>query len=84
MPFRLTKREVDKLGSLFAERLLHNARADPAHLPGLTGSKDWKAAEPQEKKNALRDIAQKARATLLECGYSNDLVDKIVGKHIRN
>ena len=83
MGFKLTKKEVETLGVKFAEMLLHDKEANPANLPGLAKSKDWKKAEPYEKKSVITEIAQKARAALLECGYSKELVEKRTAKFIR-
>lgn len=83
MGFKLTKKEVETLGMKFAEMQLHDKEANPVNLSVLAKSKDWKKALPHEKKQAISEIAQKARAALLECGYNKELVESVTEKHIR-
>lgn len=83
MGFRLTKKEVETLGARFAEMLLLGREVNPHMLSGLANRKDWKTAESYEKKQAIADIARKARAVLLECGYNKELVEKRTEQFIR-
>ena len=83
MGFTLTKKELETLGFKFAEMLLLDREADPEKLGALTRSKDWKAAKPFERKNAIADIARKAREALLASGYKRDVVERKTEKFIR-
>lgn len=84
MGFKLTKMEVETLGSRFAEMLLFGGKeVNPYKMRGLANRKDWKKAESYEKKQAIADIAQQARAELLKCGYNKELVEKKTEKFIR-
>lgn len=84
MGFKLTKMEVETLGSRFAEMLLFGGKeVNPYKIRGLANRKDWKKAESYEKKQAIADIAQQARAELLKCGYNKELVEKRTEKFIR-
>lgn len=84
MGFKLTKKEVETLGSRFAEMLLFGGeKVNPYKLSGLANRKDWKKAESYEKKQAIADIARQAKAALLECGYNKELIEKQTEKFIR-
>lgn len=83
MSFKLTKKEVETLGGRFAEMLLFGKEVNPYKMRGLANRKDWKKAESYEKKQAIADIAQQARAELLKCGYNKELVEKRTEKFIR-
>jgi len=83
MGFTLSKKELETLGFKFAEMLLFDREADPAKLDALTKSKDWKAAKPFERKNAIADIVRKAREALLASGYKREVVESKTAKFIR-
>ena len=84
MGFKLTKKEVEALGGRFAEMLLFGGKeVNPYKIRGLANRKDWKKAESYEKKQAIADIAQQARAELLKCGYNKELEEKKTEKFIR-
>ena len=83
MAFRLSQKELEKLGSKFAEALLHSRETDPAKLPGLANRKDWQQADPYEKRQAIADIARLARTALLQCGYNRAVVEQKTEKFIR-
>lgn len=82
MGFKLTKKEVENLGTRFAEMLLFGKDANPHKLYGLANRQDWKKADPYEKKRAVADIARQARAILLKCGYDKTLVERKTKKFI--
>lgn len=84
MGFTLTKTEANVLGRRFAKMLLLHDDAKPVKIPILMNRKDWKDAESWEKKRAIADIAQQARAELLKCGYNKELVEKKTEKYLRN
>ncbi len=83
MGFTLSKKELETLGFKFAEMLLFDREADAAKLDALTRSKDWKAAKPFERKNAIADIVRKAREALLASGYKREVVESKTAKFIR-
>lgn len=84
MGFKLTKKEVETLGGRFAEMLLFGGKeVNPYKMSGLANRKDWKTADSYEKQRAIADIARKARAALLKCGYNKELVERRTEKFIR-
>lgn len=76
MAYRLTKADREKLGMRFAALLLFRTSAKPDEMPELASRKDWRDAAAYERKKAVSEIAEEARAILLKNGYPREQVEK--------
>ena len=72
------KMTMDKLGRLYAERVLRNARLRPEEMPELANRIDWKEAGEWVRDEILRDIRLIAQDLLIASGHTRERVMQIL------
>lgn len=74
-----SKPEIARLGKLYAERLLANAKVRPEDMPDLADNPIWRKLKQDTQNNIAYDIRSIARKHLLEAGYNRETVIRIIG-----
>lgn len=79
MAHSIGKKELQRLGKRYAERLLHNVKTKPVDMPELTEHPGWGDQEQGTKKEIVQDIKNIARRHLVEAGYNHETVARVIG-----
>ena len=70
--------DIGRLGRLYAERVLRNARLRPEDMPELARRVNWLESGDVVRRDIVRDITDTARGLLLAAGYGRELVRRIL------
>lgn len=73
----VSKKDVERLSGLYADRLARNARYHVEDMAELTTSDVWREASDEVRRFLKAQIREKAFKLLLDAGFSPDAVRRI-------
>ena len=75
----VSKKDVERLSGLYADRLTRNTRYRVEDMDELIGSDVWREASDEHKRFLKSQIRDKAFKLLLDAGFPPDAVRRIRG-----
>lgn len=73
----VSKKDVERLSGLYADRLARNTRYRVEDMAELTGSDVWREASDEHRRFLTGQIRDKAFKLLLDAGFPPDAVRRI-------
>lgn len=73
----VSKKELERLSGLYADRLARNARYHVEDMAELTASDVWREASDEVRRFLKAQIREKAFKLLLDAGFPPDAVRRI-------
>ena len=73
----VSKKDLERLSGLYADRLARNARYHVEDMAELTGSDVWRKASDEVRRFLKAQIREKAFKLLLDAGFPPDGVRRI-------
>lgn len=73
----VSKKDVERLSGLYADRLARNARYHVEDMAELTASDVWREASDEVRRFLKAQIREKAFKLLLDAGFPPDAVRRI-------
>lgn len=73
----ISKKDVERLSGLYADRLTRNTRYPIEDMEELTGSEVWRTASDEHKRFLTGQIRDKAFKLLSDAGFPLDVVRRI-------
>ena len=73
----VSKKDLERLSGLYADRLARNARYHVEDMAELTGSDVWREASDEVRRFLKAQIREKAFKLLLDAGFPPDAVRRI-------
>lgn len=73
----VSKKDLERLSGLYADRLARNARYHVEDMAELTGSDVWREASDEVRRFLKAQIREKAFRLLLDAGFPPDVVRRI-------
>lgn len=73
----VSKKDVERLSGLYADRLTRNVRYRVEDMEELTGSDVWREASDEHRRFLKSQIRDKAFKLLLDAGFPPDAVRRI-------
>lgn len=73
----VSKKDLERVSGLYADRLARNARYHVEGMAELTGSDVWREASDEVRRFLKAQIREKAFKLLLDAGFPPDAVRRI-------
>ena len=73
----VSKKDLERLSGLYADRLARNARYHVEDMAELTASEVWREASDEVRRFLKAQIREKAFKLLLDAGFPPDAVRRI-------